>query len=360
MSGLRTPRVAALAVLALAASVLTTTAAPAAAAATTYTITDLGSLGYGVSDGLAVNNNGQVTGYSFNGATVPTPGCCGNCYGGKRKPCMAHIFHAFLYSNGTMADLGTLGGNYSQGNAINLSGQVAGWANTKTGAHDAASWTGKTVVDLGALAPLAGWESTASGINDAGQVVGWWGFNPTAHAWLYSNGTITDLPEPSYATAPGASGCVASAIDNNGQILGGCDDASSTEHAVLWQNGAVTDLSALTGLQGFDATAISSLGKIAGSAPTGTGAYHEFLYSNGTVTDLGHSFITTAVNDDGVIAGTDQMFSGGTLQNLNNLIPAGSPYQIQYANAINDNGQIAADGYDTATYQGHALLLTPH
>jgi hypothetical protein len=28
--------------------------------------------------------------------------------------------------------------------------------------------------------------------------------------------------------------------------------------------------------------------------------------------------------------------------------------------AINDNGQIVADAYDTATYQTHALLLTPN
>ncbi len=35
------------------------------------------------------------------------------------------------------------------------------------------------------------------------------------------------------------------------------------------------------------------------------------------------------------------------MQNLNNLIPAGSPYQIQYATAINDKGQIVANAYDT-------------
>jgi hypothetical protein len=40
------------------------------------------------------------------------------------------------------------------------------------------------------------------------------------------------------------------------------------------------------------------------------------------------------------------------VQNLNNLIPAGSGYQIQNATAINNNGQIVANG-------GHALLLTP-
>ena len=41
------------------------------------------------------------------------------------------------------------------------------------------------------------------------------------------------------------------------------------------------------------------------------------------------------------------------MQDLNTLIPAGSPYQIQYPTAINDNGQIVANATDN-----HALLLT--
>ena len=48
------------------------------------------------------------------------------------------------------------------------------------------------------------------------------------------------------------------------------------------------------------------------------------------------------------------------MQNLNNLIPPGSPYQIQSATGINDNGQIVANAEDTATGQQHALLLTPN
>lgn len=49
----------------------------------------------------------------------------------------------------------------------------------------------------------------------------------------------------------------------------------------------------------------------------------------------------------------------GRARELNNLIPAGSPYQLNYATAINNNGQIAINAYDTATSQTHALLLTP-
>jgi probable HAF family extracellular repeat protein len=55
------------------------------------------------------------------------------------------------------------------------------------------------------------------------------------------------VPSPSFATASGATGCGAGAINNNGQILGGCDDANSYSHAVLWENGTPTDLGTFGG-----------------------------------------------------------------------------------------------------------------
>jgi probable HAF family extracellular repeat protein len=48
------------------------------------------------------------------------------------------------------------------------------------------------------------------------------------------------VPSPSFATASGATDRGAGAINNNGQILGGCDDANSYSHAVLWENGTRT------------------------------------------------------------------------------------------------------------------------
>ena len=63
-----------LAVLVVATGLPTAAAAPAAAA-TTYTITDLGSLGLGISNCSAINDTGQVTGYSYLSTLVPTPAC---------------------------------------------------------------------------------------------------------------------------------------------------------------------------------------------------------------------------------------------------------------------------------------------
>ena len=314
---------------------------PAAAA---YSVTDLGSLGGGYTEGLAINDNGQVTGYSSIAATIPSGGCCGNCYGGKRIPCTTHPTHAFVWSNGTMTDLGTLGGNYSQGLSINLSGQVVGSVDTATGSSSFL-WNGTKMTPLGGLG--------AYGINDAGQIAGACSDSTGSHACVDSNGTITQLPAPS-----NLSGCGAIAINNNGQVIGGCGDTSGNQHAVLWRNGTPTDLGTFGGPNAV-ATAINDLGQVAGYSMTSSYAQHGFLWSNGTMTDLGNNFIAAAVNDSGVVVWSDLIYSGGTVQNLNNLIPAGSGYQIQYAKAINDKGQIVADAY-TPTYQTHTLLLTPH
>lgn len=60
----------------------------------------------------------------------------GNSRAGRGK------FHAFVWENGRMTDLGTLpGGKESQALAINNQGQIIGWSETKTGSQHAVLWT---------------------------------------------------------------------------------------------------------------------------------------------------------------------------------------------------------------------------
>src|SRR5215470_14123608 len=163
MTRFRASPLALMAVLAVAVGLPAAAAAPAAAA-TTYTITDLGSLGGGVTHGLAINASGQVTGDSVSSQLVQVP-CPVQQYGGQKK-CFTHPDDAFEWSNGTMTDLGTLGGNFSQGVAINGSGEVVGGSATKNpGPGSAFLSNGHGMHQLSAPA-------VAYGINDSGQIAG--------------------------------------------------------------------------------------------------------------------------------------------------------------------------------------------
>jgi probable HAF family extracellular repeat protein len=145
---------------------------------------DLGTLsnksGSGIPDsaGFAINDFGQVTGYTMSKGWETT---------------------AFIYSDGVMRSLGTLGywSSYSAGTAINNAGQVAGFA---LGPRDQTSlaflYTNGTMHDLGTLP--GGLFSSANGLNDEGEVVGvsdgapLSGFAAT-DAFVYFDGSMYNL-----------------------------------------------------------------------------------------------------------------------------------------------------------------------
>jgi probable HAF family extracellular repeat protein len=109
----------------------------------------------------AINDAGQITGYSADQATViAVPGSA-----------LAHA-HAFLWSKGRMNDLGTLPGDTSSyGDALNNQGDVVGQSGDN---GKAVLFSHGLVIDLNTRIPAdSGWMlGTATGINDKGQICG--------------------------------------------------------------------------------------------------------------------------------------------------------------------------------------------
>jgi probable HAF family extracellular repeat protein len=112
----------------------------------------LGTLGGTQSVGMDINDSGQVVGGAQNGS--------GN-------------FRPFRWQNGTMTNLGTLGGESAsvdhRAESINSSGDVCGRSYTSGGAKRGFFWDG-SMTDLGVL--TGGTESWAFGVNESQVVVG--------------------------------------------------------------------------------------------------------------------------------------------------------------------------------------------
>ena len=169
---------------------------------------------------IGINNNGQVVG----SARVATKD-----------------YHAFLYSGGTMTDLGTLGGNSSDARGINNNGQVVGSSTTLSGDSHAFLYSAGTMTDLGTL---GGSYSDARDINNNGQMVGVSiNLSGDAHPFLYSDGTMTDL-NTLFSPDPGRVLLSADGINDLGQIIG-VGTINGENHAFLMTPSAVPEPAAM-------------------------------------------------------------------------------------------------------------------
>jgi probable HAF family extracellular repeat protein len=271
-------RVRRAAVFALAAAALApaTLAGGSDAAVSAFPPLDMGTLGGDSSAATAINDSGQVVGWSRIAPNNPT-------------------YHAFLWTPADrMIDLGSFGGN-SYAVSVNEAGNVAGWSETAAGVEHAFFWSAATgMVDLGTL----GVDSRAANINDAGTVVGH-GTTTTgatrAFAWLRTTGMV-DLG------TLGGDYAVAADVSNAGEVVGSSANASGERRAFLWtQTGGMIDLGA-----DFWSTAhaVSDAGEV-----VGTRSNRAFSWTKaGGIVDLdgGASFFGStpvAVNNAGQITG---------------------------------------------------------
>jgi probable HAF family extracellular repeat protein len=198
------------------------------------------------SEGMAINASGQV------GGTV------------YRTSNNTDLRDVFLYSGGTMYNLGTIGGRNSTGTSINNSGVVGGSSDDASNNSDHAvisdnSTTPPSLIDLGVIGAIIA----------AGPSNTWVGYSEH-HAFSYQNGVTTIL----------GSGA-ANAINSSGVIVGTSGDAipggesiitDPTFHAWIYRNGTMTDLNSLVVLNGItltDALGINDSGEIIAEGSNG-------------------------------------------------------------------------------------------
>ena len=224
---------------------------------TQYQVSTLPTLGGTSSGGNSINDQSWVAGYSR---------------------LLNRNRHATLWRNGSLTDLGTLGGPNSSvtWGVKNTQGIIVGISQTADPQQLGESWSSaffySSPNNVGFINLGFVWQNNqmrrlpnfpggnngfATGANNLGQVVGWaeTGFHdPTCcctqvlqflpAVWdLGSGDQIHDLP----LISDDSSGA-ATAINDNGQIVGisgSCDQAvgrHTAKHAVLWENGTVTDI----------------------------------------------------------------------------------------------------------------------
>ena len=321
-------------------------AAASLCAAQTYKITDLGDLpGGGFAQAQAINVSGQITGIAGDSSGDGV---------------------VFLYSNGEMTDLGSLGGGKAVGNAINKSAQVAGYSTNAAGTYRAFVTVDGKLLDIG---DLGGGSSVAYGLNDSGQVVGSsYLANDQTVPFLYSNGKMISL-----GTLGGQQGWNSANGINNAGVVVGTSWAPDGFFGFVWKNGKMKQLGTLGG-SFSQAYAINNKGQITGAAYTTNNDLHAFITTGGKLKDLGALAGTGsaswgfAINDSGIAVGQSTcgncgydhafVYDGKKMKDLNNLIPANSGWILDVANGINDAGEIVGYGTLNGTTL-HAFLLTP-
>jgi probable HAF family extracellular repeat protein len=288
-------------------------------------IKDLGTLGGNHSGAAAINDRGQVVGFALNG--VPDPFSIFDAFflaPDSQCPSCGTQTRAFLWQDAAMQDLGTLGGPDASANFVNKRGQVAGVSYTNFMPNPVTQlptlnpfvWEDGRMVDLGTLGGIFGF---ANGLNSRGQVIGVSSVadDPAAcftgtggcHPFLWDRGKLIDMS----TDGVGGNFLAANVINDAGEIAGLAAFANGATNAALWRNGVVTDLGVLDSDCLSVAWSINFRGQVGGVSVSCDGnTWHAFLWENGSMVDLNTLIppnssltlvYTMAVNDRGEIAG---------------------------------------------------------
>jgi probable HAF family extracellular repeat protein len=304
---------------------------------------DIGAPGLGGPNSIAFGDNERFQSAGEAETSTSDPNDEDFCGFGTHLTCSP-----FLWQNGEMIQLPTLGGNNGVAMAISDRGEVAGFAENST-------------PDTGCPAP---------------QVLH---FMPV----VWKNGAIHKLP-----TFGGDPDGVAQQINDNGEVVGGSGTCATFNpnflynlvpvHALLWEKGKAIDLGNLGGKSGQAggniAYDINNQGQVVGNSDLkGDKTFHAFLWTRKTgMQDLGTlpgdvASFSISINDAGSAVGgsLDAKFNPraflwekGVMTDLNTRIAGHSPLHLLTGCSINSRGEITGLGM-TSNGQIHTYLAIP-
>jgi probable HAF family extracellular repeat protein len=304
---------------------------------------DIGAPGLGGPNSIAFGDNERFQSAGEAETSAPDPNGEDFCGFGTHLTCSS-----FLWRDGEMVQLPTLGGNNGAANAINNWGKVAGFAENATpdpGCPAPQVLQFKPVVwgngVIHRLPTVAGDpDGVAYNVNDNGEVVGASGacttFNPNflnsllaVHALLWENGKATDLGNLGGQTGQ-AGGNAAYDVNNRGEVVGGSDlPGDTTFHAFLWtRKTGMQDLGTLSGDLASNGISINAGGSVVGVSLDANFNPRAFLWEKRVMTDL------------------------------NTLVAGDSPLYLLTACSINSRREITGLGL-TSTGEIHTYLATP-
>ena len=273
----------------------------------------LGTLGGHDSGALDINSHGQVIGFSTTSTRDPFPSEQRYYF-----PFVGEI-RGFVWRDGVMRDLGTLGGPDAQSYLQNQRGQIAGWSDTNSRLHAATGaptidpflWQDGRMTDLGTLGGRLGF---VNGLNDKGEVVGVSDLpgDQNAHPFLWRNGKMIDLGTPD-GNFGGAS-----YINQRGDATGFYVASDGNFHGIFWHHGKMVDLPPVGGAAEAFGNAINDRDQVVGNQD-----------------DSNFNEVSAA------------LWTGGHGYDLNTLV-APSDFQMISADYINNRGEIYGHGLYTS------------
>lgn len=208
------------------------------------------------------------------------------------------------------------------------------------------------------------------GVTTSGQVL-WSAYSQSSgdpHAVLYDGKTLVDVG------SLGSGWTYPVSVNSSGAVIGNSILPHAGYHGFLYQNGTMTDLGTLGG-GNSRVRAVNELGQVTGYSDTDHSSMqtsHGFVYANGHMTDLGvlpgkiYS-MGLGINNHGEVVGTSGwsnqqsafLYDGTKMLDLNDYLDPSLKLKLTTALAINDSGQILAQGIYRDGDIPYAILLTP-